>query len=165
MQKLHSTLESSNPEAFKKIISLFLDFIEQLNSNDKEPTTSRETTTAKDKLAVNLYNQLKEQLKDYPELVSDFLLFLKPHQAEMIDEMVNYLMAKKMSEFVNVALVYFAKQPSRLAKVMQAITELASTPQVTLDKVYAVMTPVLKGHPLVYDMFLQVLPSGKPPDR
>ena len=70
-----------------------------------------------------------------------------------------------MNEFVNVAQIYFAKQPSRIAKMMQAITQLSSDTQITLEHIHATMGPILKGHPLVMDLFLQILPTAKPPDR
>lgn len=69
-----------------------------------------------------------------------------------------------MNEFVNVAQIYFAKQPSRIAKMMQAITQLSSDTQITLEHIHATMGPILKGHPLVMDLFLQILPTAKPPD-
>lgn len=69
-----------------------------------------------------------------------------------------------MSDFINVAQIYFAKQPSRIAKIMQAITQLSSDPQTTLEHVHASIGPILKGHPLVMDLFLQILPTAKPPE-
>ncbi|XP_020294217.1 uncharacterized protein LOC109859914, partial [Pseudomyrmex gracilis] len=174
-QKLHLMLESTNPETFKGVIKLYLDYSEKLESlNNQTVGDSREksstdkeiedNTIKKDILTTKLYEDVCTKLQNYPELCTDFLLFLKPHQAAMIGKSVEYIMLQKMNDFVRVAQIYFAKQPSRIAKMMQAITQLSSDPHTTLENVHAVMSPVFKGHPLVMDLFLQVLPSAKPPE-
>lgn len=179
LQKMHLILEPNNPEIFRSVIKLYLDYYEKLDSinqmecesscsNASSPSQSEkvteEATKDKDTIAVNLYRDVCEKLHEYPELCTDFLLFLKPHQAAMIDRSMEYIMLQKMSEFINVAQIYFAKQPSRIAKMMQAITQLSSDPQTTLEHVHATMGPILKGHPLIMDLFLQILPAAKPPD-
>ncbi|XP_053983805.1 GON-4-like protein [Hylaeus volcanicus] len=178
LQKLHLTLESNSPETFRSVIKLYLDYYEKLDSinnvetelfsNPSEPSNSttlmQQTAKDKDMIAINLYQDVCEKLREYPDLRTDFLLFLKPHQAAMIDKTMEYIMLQKMSEFINVAQIYFAKQPSRIAKMMQAITQLSSDPQTTLEHVHTTMGPILKGHPLVMDLFLQVLPTAKPPE-
>ncbi|XP_012144630.2 gon-4 like protein muscle wasted isoform X1 [Megachile rotundata] len=179
LQKLHLTLESSNPETFRSVIKLYLDYYEKLESiNQMEselPFSStseflqnehikEKNTKDKDAITIKLYWDVCEKLHEYPELCTDFLLFLKPHQAAMIDKSVEYIMLQKMSDFINVAQIYFAKQPSRIAKIMQAITQLSSDPQTTLEHVHASIGPILKGHPLVMDLFLQILPTAKPPE-
>ncbi|KAL0129828.1 hypothetical protein PUN28_001820 [Cardiocondyla obscurior] len=179
LQKLHLTLESNNPETFKAVIKLYLDYSEKLEninhivtdsfvsdgSEDMSPTKQIQyNAIEKDILTVQLYQEICKKLQDYPEICTDFLLFLKPHQAAMIGKSMEYMMLQKMNDFVHVAQIYFAKQPSRIAKMMQAITQLSSDPQTTLENVYAVMSSVFKGHPLVMDMFLQVLPVAKPPE-
>ncbi|EZA48975.1 GON-4-like protein [Ooceraea biroi] len=176
LQKLHVTLESSNPEIFKAVMKLFLDYNEKLEGMnqaiadtsfseeflmDKEP---QDTSVKKDLLTVGLYEDVRKRLQNYPEMCTDLLLFLKPHQAAMIGKSVEYIMLQKMNDFVHVAQIYFAKQPSRIAKMMQAITQLSSDPRTTLENVYAVMTPVFKGHPLIMDLFLQILPTAKSPE-
>ncbi|XP_076244859.1 gon-4 like protein muscle wasted [Calliopsis andreniformis] len=179
LQKLHLTLESSNPETFRSVIKLYLDYYEKLDSinqienessfsNTSSPSRSdkatEETVKDKDTIAINLYRDMCEKLHEYPELCTDFILFLKPYQAAMIDKSMEYIMLQKMSEFINVAQIYFAKQPSRIAKMMQAITQLSADPQTTLEQVHTTMNPILKGHPLIMDLFLQILPTAKPPE-
>ncbi|KAG7203190.1 hypothetical protein KM043_010297 [Ampulex compressa] len=179
LQKLHLTLESNNPEAFRGVVKLFLDYNEKIDNENRTESeisfpiasTSMDTkdpleknVVDKDLIMIDLYQNVCTRLQDYPELCSDFLLFLKPHQAAMINKSVEYMMLQKMSEFVNVAQIYFAKQPSRIAKMMQAITQLSSDPHTTLENVHAIMGPILKGHPLVMDLFLQALPTAKPPE-
>ncbi|CAK9806587.1 GON-4-like protein [Anthophora quadrimaculata] len=179
LQKLHLTLESNNPEAFRSVIKLYLDYHEKLDSiNQIENELPFSNTSVslqtekiegksegdKDTLTIDLYRDMCEKLHEYPELCTDFLLFLKPHQAAMMDKSIEYIMLQKMSEFINVAQIYFAKQPSRIAKMMQAITQLSSDPQTTLEHVLTTMGPILKGHPFVMDLFLQILPTAKPPE-
>ncbi|XP_078042869.1 gon-4 like protein muscle wasted isoform X2 [Augochlora pura] len=179
LQKLHLILESNSTEVFRSIVKLYLDYYEKLDSiNQMESELSfsndsgtpqneklmEQTARDKDAIAINLYQDVCEKLHEYPELCMDFLLFLKPHQAAIIDKSVEYIKLQKMSEFINVAQIYFAKQPSRIAKMMQAITQLSSEPQTTLEHVYSIMGPILKGHPLVMDLFLQILPTAKPPE-
>lgn len=141
-----------------------LSFPDTLKSLQNEKIT-RKSGKDKDVITIDLYRDVCEKLHEYPELCTDFLLFLKPHQAAMMDKSVEYIMLQKMSEFINVAQIYFAKQPSRIAKMMQAITQLSSDPQTTLENIHMTMGPILKGHPLVMDLFLQVLPTAKPPER
>ncbi|XP_043256320.1 GON-4-like protein [Colletes gigas] len=178
LQKLHLTLESNSPEVFRSVIKLYLDYCEKLDSinqieneqssNLSEPLQggkiTEQTTIDKDAIAINLYQDVCEKLHEYPELCTDFLLFLKPHQAAMMNKTMEYIMLQKMSEFINGAQIYFAKQPSRIAKMMQAITQLSSDPQTTLEHVHTIMGSILKGHPLVMDLFLQILPTAKPPE-
>lgn len=180
LQKLHLTLEFSSPEIFRSVIKLYLDYYEKLESINQMENELHFSSTSqslqneeikeinaknKDAITINLYRNVCEKLHEYPELCTDFLLFLKPHQAAMIDKSVEYIMLQKMSEFINVVQIYFAKQPSRIAKIMQAITQLSSDPQTTLEHVHTAMNPILKGHPLVMDLFLQILPTAKPPER
>ncbi|XP_014608168.1 PREDICTED: uncharacterized protein LOC106788938 [Polistes canadensis] len=179
LQKLHTTLESNNLELLRTVIKIILDYddkIENLDELEHELSLSKSSESSemqemieknkitRDTLAINLYKNIYDKLRGFPELCSDLLLFLKPHQAALIDKSIEYIMLQKMSEFLNVIQIYFTKQPSRVAKIMQAITQLSSDPNITLENVHNVMTPLLKGHPLVMDLFLQTLPSGKPPE-
>lgn len=173
-------LESNNPETFRAVIKLYLDyndklesinqtvidspFLEELHSSPNKETLQN-NAIQKDMLTVKLYEDICKKLQDYPEMCTDFLLFLKPHQAAMIDKSVEYMMLQKMNDFVRVAQIYFTKQPSRIAKMMQAITQLSSDPHTTLEKVHTIMSSVFKGHPFVMDLFLQILPTAKPPER
>lgn len=169
------TLQSNNPETFRAVIQLYLDYSEKLENINQSVVdasspeflaeTLQNNAIKKDLLTVQLYQDVCKKLQNYPEMCSDFLLFLKPHQAAMIGKSVEYMMLQKMKDFVHVAQIYFAKQPSRIAKMMQAITQLSSDPHTTLENVHTVMSPVFKGHPLVMDLFLQVLPTAKPPER
>ncbi|KAG5313409.1 GON4L protein, partial [Acromyrmex insinuator] len=179
LQKLHLILESNDPETFKAVIKLFLDYSEKLDSinhtvtdpsitdgSEDFPTNKQieDNAIKKDILTIQLYQEICKKLQNYPEVCTDFVLFLKPHQAAIIGKSAEYMMLQKMNDFVHVAQIYFAKQPSRIAKMMQAITQLSSDPCTTLENVYAVMNTVFKGHPLVMDLFLQILPTAKPPE-
>ncbi|XP_043471521.1 GON-4-like protein isoform X2 [Leptopilina heterotoma] len=184
LQKLHSTLESSDPETFKAIIKLFLEYSEKLdnilqteNENEMKSDEGKNVSTSgekkskmndlpgiKDMVAINFYREVCEKLENYPDMSSDFLLFLNSYQAGMVNKSLEWMMLQRMQEFVQVAQVYFAKQPSRLTKVMQSISQLASAPYTPLKSVYEAISPILKGSPIVMDLFLQVFPQGKPPE-
>lgn len=151
---------------------MYLDYTDKLDSINQAVTDSppnketlQDSAIQKDILTVRLYEDICKKLQDYPEMCTDLLLFLKPHQAAMIDKSVEYMMLQKMNDFVRVAQIYFAKQPSRIAKMMQAITQLSTDPHTTLENVHTIMSSVFKGHPLVMDLFLQILPTAKPPER
>ena len=79
--------------------------------------------------------------------------------------MAEYTMLQKMNDFIDVVTIYFAKQPSRITRIRDAITHLAADRYVTLKTVLAMMDPILRDHPLVMEKFLQVWPTGKPPER
>ena len=146
------TLQSNNPETFRAVIQLYLDYSEKLENINQSVVdasspeflaeTLQNNAIKKDLLTVQLYQDVCKKLQNYPEMCSDFLLFLKPHQAAMIGKSVEYMMLQKMKDFVHVAQIYFAKQPSRIAKMMQAITQLSSDPHTTLENVHTVMSPV-----------------------
>lgn len=116
-------------------------------------------------VAINFYRDVCDKLENYPDMSSDFLLFLNSYQAGMVNKSLEWMMLQRMQEFVQVAQTYFAKQPSRLTKVMQSISQLASAPYTPLKSVYDAISPILKGSPIVMDLFLQVFPMGKPPER
>lgn len=175
-------MEASSPETLRAVFKIFTEYNEKVENmrekqyNEVSRLNGSQSSVrsnegkekgrkAKDFLAINLYKDVCNVLHDYPELRTDFLLFLNPHQASMIDESTQHTMLQKMSEFMNVVQIYFAKQPSRLTRIMKAITQLTSNRYVTMADVHAAMDPILRGHQLVMDMFLQVLPMGKPPDR
>ncbi|XP_051161017.1 uncharacterized protein LOC127281373 isoform X2 [Leptopilina boulardi] len=179
LQKLHTTLESSDPETFKAIIKLFLEYSEKLDNilqteNENELKTDEGKNERKSKLndlpgtkdmvAVNFYREVCEKLKNYPDMSTDFLLFLNSYQAGIVNKSLEWMMLQRMQEFVQVAQIYFAKQPSRLTKVMQSISQLASAPYTSLKNVHDAISPILKGSPIVMDLFLQVFPQGKPPE-
>ncbi|XP_053597037.1 uncharacterized protein LOC103572896 isoform X2 [Microplitis demolitor] len=117
-QQLHMTLESSNPELLRLVIKLCTDYNEKkekLNETVNETREQQEKTNdLLDQLAINLYKEITQLLKGYPSLCDVFLLFLKSHQAAMINKLEEHMMSQKMQEFINAAQVYFAKQPSRM---------------------------------------------------
>lgn len=183
MQKVHDTLESKDPELLKTIIKILIDYSEKLEnlnqtnndyfsnkasssaSNSDKVQNIEDACTEKDKLSISLYKEMYEKLREHQDLCSDLLLFLTPSQAAMIDLSVEYTMLEKMNHFVNVFQCYFAKQPSRIEKIMQAITQIAMDPYVTQESAQATMGAALKGQPHIMDLFLQTLPSAKPPER
>lgn len=158
IQKLHETLESSNPETLKTVIKYYLEY------SDKLEDIEYDTQDKKDKLAIDLYNNISTTLKDYPMLCFDFLLFLTPQQAQMIDKINEHAMMSNMSEFINVSQIYFAKQPSRISKILQAVTQLTHDTSITMETMLSTMEPLLKGQPLIMDLFLKNFPNGKPPE-
>ncbi|XP_057338730.1 uncharacterized protein LOC130676485 isoform X3 [Microplitis mediator] len=117
-QQLHMTLESTNPELLRLVIKLCTDYNEKKEKLNEIVNETREqqekTNDLLDQLAINLYKEITEVLKGYPSLCDVFLLFLKSHQAAMINKLEEHMMSQKMQEFINAAQVYFAKQPSRM---------------------------------------------------
>lgn len=157
IQKIHVTLETANnPETLKTVIKLFSDYSERAEK------TKQMSQEVQDKFALDFYKDMCDTLHDYSELCSDCILFLKPDQAARLGKSAEYTMAKKMGEFINAAQIYFVKQPSRMTRLMQAITQLGTTPAPTLELVHSVMDPLLKGHSLLMDLFLQCIPCCKP---
>lgn len=183
IQKIGMKVESKDPELYRTVFKLFLDYsekienIDQNSGNDyflnenaspadgKNLQATERKDIDRDKLAVELYKEVNKKLHEYPDLLSDFLLFLTPHQAALADKSVEHTHLLKMREFVQVTEMYFAKQPSRIGKVMQAMTQVSSDPFVTIETAQTAMGAALKGHPLIMDLFLQILPAGKPPER
>lgn len=173
IQKLYDALKCE-PDLLKSVLKLFSDYRDKFDGANHLDTDGNSSTGSEpldmnpidaDQMSIELYKSMCDKLFRYPELSSEFLLFLTPYQAACIGKFPEYAMLTRAFDFVNIVQIYFAKQPSRLAKLTQAMMDMVSDPFVTLESAQTIMTPVLKGHPLIMDMFLQILPPGKPPDR
>lgn len=173
IQKLYDALKCE-PDLLKSVLKLFSDYRDKFDGANQADTDGNSSAGSEpmdinsldaDLMSIELYKSMCEKLLRYPALSSEFLLFLTPYQAACIGKYPEYAMLTRAFDFVNIVQIYFAKQPSRLAKLTQAMMDMVSDPCVTLESAQTIMTPVLKGHPLIMDMFLQILPSGKPPDR
>ncbi|KAF7992381.1 hypothetical protein HCN44_001706 [Aphidius gifuensis] len=158
MQKLHSTLELNNPEVLKTVMKYFLEYY------DKIELVQNNCEDEYDKLAIKLYRDVTNALVTYPTLSSEFLFFLTPQQAKIINKIEEHTMLMNMSEFISGSQAYFAKQPSRISKIIQALTQLTNEPSNTMENVISTMEPLLKGHDVIMDLFLKIFPNGKPPE-
>lgn len=54
---------------------------------------------SENKSPVALFGRMEELLRPYPELVEEFLGFLKPEQALEVNRFIPYLQLRKMQEF------------------------------------------------------------------
>ncbi|XP_014218388.1 uncharacterized protein LOC106646780 [Copidosoma floridanum] len=174
LQRVHERLESQDPELSKMIAKSFVEFEKNMQkacqpecTDDcaevaESPCNSKKSE--KDILTIEFYKDICENLKDHPDLCSEFVLFLKPHQAVMINKAAEYLMLMTVSDFFLITQNYFSKQPSRIAKIMQALTQMASDPHINVGTLLNTTNSVFKGHPMIIDMFLHLFPKLKPPE-
>ncbi|KAK3908687.1 GON-4-like protein [Frankliniella fusca] len=112
----------------------------------------------------DFYHRVIALLNDSPDLCEEFLLFLLPDQALLCGKFMEHLALTEMTSFLKKLEVYFAKQPQHMKKIVASWNRLAETSDLTLEKVRNTMLPLLKNNTLLVDSFLELFPSGRPPE-
>lgn len=103
-------------------------------------------------------------LPKYPDLSTEFLLFLSQIQAHSVGKLIPYLIMKDMNRFIKKLQIYFKDQPAQLRKVLKMLTELSENRNCTMDTVKTTILPLLKGSAALTDWFLQIFPTERPPN-
>lgn len=116
--------------------------------------------------AIELYNRVSTIFGNkYQDLAEEFLTFLTLAQAKSVGKLVPYLLLSNMSLFLHKLEIYFKEQPAHIKKIYKSLSELSEGVDVTMEKIKSVILPLLKGHNLLIEWFLQVFPCEKPPDK
>lgn len=115
---------------------------------------------------VELYRKIETVLHPkYSELLNEFLEFLTPTEAKSIGKLTQYYIISNMSTFLRKLEICFKDQPAHVKRIYRTLTEIASAPGLTMDKIKSTMLPLLKGNKLLSDWFLQIFPNERPPER
>lgn len=144
--KVHERLEIENPCSYQK-------FMEVLSEYDPSKSIG------------DLWEKVEAILLPHPDLSEEFLTFLTPEQAKRVGKLVPHFLVANMSLFLRKLEIYFSTQPAQLRRIYNCLTELAGTPDVTMDQIRGTILPLLKGNALLIDWFLQMFPGEPPPDR
>ena len=133
---------------YHKLIEVFNEFDEMKNT------------------AIELYGKVSTIFGNkYQDLSEEFLIFLTLAQAKSVGKLVPYLLLSNMSLFLHKLEIYFKEQPAHIKKIYKSLSELSESVGVTMEKIKSVILPLLKGHNLLIEWFLQIFPCEKPPDR
>ncbi|KAE8746928.1 hypothetical protein FOCC_FOCC006348 [Frankliniella occidentalis] len=144
--KVRDRYENQNPAVFSKFVELMNDFGKRLYSIS------------------DFYHQVINLLEDSPDLCEEFLLFLHPDQALQCGKFMEHLALTEMKSFLNKLEVCFSKQPQHLKKIFASWTRLAENPNLTLEMVRNTILPLLRNNTFLSDSFLELLPTGRPPE-
>ncbi|XP_049963056.1 uncharacterized protein LOC126483869 isoform X1 [Schistocerca serialis cubense] len=112
----------------------------------------------------DLYRKVSSVLHNYPDLVSEFVVFLLPEQAMQCGKLMEYLILTKMSNFFKRLEVYFKRQPQQLRKIYTALTLLSTQTNVTMNDVRSAVLPLLRGNSFLIESLLEIIPQEHLPD-
>lgn len=165
---LPDSIDVAEEKAFSFAQAYFLKVKEMLEGKDSE-TYQQFLETLNDfgsKIATvpDLYKKVSSVLHSYPDLVSEFVVFLLPEQAMECGKLMEYLMLTKMSNFFRRLEVYFKRQPQQLRKIYTALTLLSTQTNVTLNDVRSAIIPLLRGNSFLIESLLEILPQDHLPD-
>ncbi|XP_045593427.2 GON-4-like protein isoform X1 [Procambarus clarkii] len=145
LMRVREALMGKDPVAFKEFLCMLNEFTE---TPGKSP--------------IQLYTQLCEVLKDYPNLTEEFVSFLLPQQAMTLGKFAQYCAIHRMRDFLEKLELQFCKQPKYIQKIIRLLQSMHSDPKLNIEEVKAAMTPLLK-YPHLVECFTQCFPSQPPP--
>ncbi|CAB3384329.1 Hypothetical predicted protein [Cloeon dipterum] len=152
MRRVHQVLLAEG-EKGEETLNLFFEAL-----LDAEPVQNTEAGIQQ------LFKTVSELFKGKNELLDPFLSFLKPGEAKACGKAMEHMELANMTDFLIKAEVAFSKQPQVLKTILGHLTTLAAKPDLKEEELKSVILPLLKGHPLLKDCFLQLLPDSKPPE-
>lgn len=113
---------------------------------------------------IDLYKNIQCVLRPkYAELAEEFLYFLKEKEAAALDQLIPWMEVQARVKFCHKLEIYFKDQPAQLKKIYNSLVEFSQMEDVTLEKVKNVLSLMLKGNPILIDLFLQNFKDERPP--
>ncbi|KAG8183715.1 hypothetical protein JTE90_002782 [Oedothorax gibbosus] len=112
------------------------------------------------KSPVELYSELKDILKDYPALVRDFLVFLRPEQAKQCGKHQEHAALGKVREFFRKIELYFKDQPEHIDEILRRFAQLQKQVDLTSAEVINTLRPLLKDQPHLFKELNDLLSSS-----
>ncbi|KFM58845.1 GON-4-like protein, partial [Stegodyphus mimosarum] len=113
---------------------------------------------------VKLYFELKEILKDYPCLVDDFIAFLHPEQAKDCGKYKEYVILRKIREFLRKIEIHFSNQPQHLLKILKTFAQLRRQTDLTSSVVLNALQPLLRNQSHLMEELSHLCPDASPPE-
>ncbi|XP_065311734.1 uncharacterized protein mute isoform X2 [Dermacentor albipictus] len=113
---------------------------------------------------VELYKSIEELFHDHQDLVDDFVGFLLPEQALQCGKLLQYLTFKKIHLFLRKLEVHLGQQPQQLQRLLRSLHQLQRQSELTVETVFSVLQPLLRGQSHLMDELQQLIPSQGVPD-
>ncbi|GFY45020.1 GON-4-like protein [Trichonephila inaurata madagascariensis] len=113
---------------------------------------------------VELYKELKEVLKDYPTLVRDFIIFLKPEQAKECGKYKEHVALSRIREFFWKIEVHFKHQPQYITRILRTFAQLQQQIDITSAEVITALQPLLRNQSHLMEELYNLLPDVNPPE-
>lgn len=107
--------------------------------------------------AVALYNKMTEILVNYPQLLDDFIGFLRPHQAKECGKLMDLQYFEKCWSFFKKLDAHHGN------RFHNALEQQVSNNVNSSETIKASILPIFKGSPHLSEAFLHLLPDEKPP--
>ncbi|XP_053639464.1 GON-4-like protein isoform X2 [Cherax quadricarinatus] len=145
LMRVREALVAKDPAAFKEFLCI-------LNKFTETPGQS----------PLQLHNQLSEVLKDFPQLMEEFVSFLLPQQAMILGKYAQYCAIHRMRDFLEKLELQFCKQPKYIQKIIRLLQSMQNDSNLNIEEVKAAITPLLK-YPHLVECFTQCFPSQSPP--
>ncbi|CAG5029871.1 unnamed protein product [Parnassius apollo] len=140
---------SSNPSV---PTNKFVQFQELLKTFDP----SKETP-------VDLYKKVEQLFGDEnPDIVEEFLLFLKPGQAAELGRFMDHFMLTQITNFIQMLQTTFSRKPTVLRKILRAITTGINSG--SSEGMKARVLPHLRSNPRLTQMFKSLFSDDRPLD-
>ncbi|GIY58405.1 GON-4-like protein [Caerostris extrusa] len=113
---------------------------------------------------VELYLEIKETLKDYPALVRDFIIFLKPEQAKECGKYKELVALNKIREFFRKVEMHFKNQPQHITRILRILAQLHHQVDITSAEVITALQPMLRNQSHLMEELYNLLPDANPPE-
>ncbi|XP_055954237.1 GON-4-like protein [Argiope bruennichi] len=141
-----SEVLKTNPEVYEQFLSILCKY----HQSTKSP--------------VELYNELKEVLKDYPTLVRDFIIFLKPEQAKECGKYKEHIALSRIREFFWKIEMHFKHQPQYITRILRTFAQLQQQVDITSSEVITALQPLLRNQSHLMEELYNILPDVSPPE-
>ncbi|XP_053330311.1 GON-4-like protein [Spea bombifrons] len=115
------------------------------------------------KTAVDLYENLREILGDWPQLLRDFAAFLLPEQALECGLFQEQQAFDKSRKFLRQLEICFLENPPHYQKIIKLLQSCVERPLQEINKLKAQMWRLLKGHNNLQDEFSLFFDQLRPP--
>ncbi|XP_064618934.1 GON-4-like protein [Lineus longissimus] len=136
----------SDPENFERFVQILAEFGED---GEKSP--------------VQLYPEVCELLKPYPDLLPDFATFLAPGEALECGCATDAEDFHRARAFLRKLEVHFQKHPNFFHKIVKALDTCRNGATEKLHDLQEMMKSLLRGQPHLLEEFMAFFPEDKPP--
>ncbi|KAK6180129.1 hypothetical protein SNE40_012334 [Patella caerulea] len=110
---------------------------------------------------IQLYKDLTDLLKEFPDLIEDFAGFLRPDEAVACDCFTTNQEYQRANEFLRKLEINFQKQPTQFQRILKAFDKWQKTPNHTADQLKLPIRALLRGTPMLLQEFDLFFPEEK----
>ncbi|KAM4690044.1 GON-4-like protein [Rhinophrynus dorsalis] len=113
--------------------------------------------------AVDLYESLRDLLREWPQLLKDFAAFLLPEQALECGLFEEQQAFDKSRKFLRQLEICFNENPAQHQKIIKVLQSCAECPLQEMSKLKAQMWQLLRGHNHLQEEFSLFFDQLRPP--